>query len=90
MASRKNLKKVINYATSQLFSECVAVSLYSSKPEEKDVEALLTAIVRMRRNCIERVSHKEPGMKAKAYFDHLIISFNKQIEEILDQINNLN
>ena len=44
MASRKNLKKVINYATSQLFSECVAVSLYSSKPEEKDVNPTKSVI----------------------------------------------
>ena len=90
MASRKNLKKFINYATSQLFGECVAVSLYSSKPDEKDVEALLTTIVNVRRNSIDRISHVEPGIPAKEYFNNLIVKFNVQIEEILDQINNLN
>ena len=90
MANRRNLKKLINYATSQLFSECVAVSLYSSKPDEKDVEALLTSIVNLRRNSIDRVSHLEPGKTAKEYFDNLIVAFNCQVEETLDQIYNLN
>ena len=90
MANRRDLKKIINYATSQIFSECVAVSLYSTKQEEEDVKALLSAIVHMRNDFIERISHKEPGKPAKAYYQNLIDSFNQQVEEILEQINSLN
>ena len=90
MANRRDLKKIINYATSQIFSECVAVSLYSSKPAEEDVAALLSAIVHMRNDFIERVSHKEPGTTGKVYYQNLIDAFNQQVEELLEQINSLN
>ena len=36
-----------------------------------------------------RVSHPEPGMKAKAYYKAIVADFNKQIAEVADQITNL-
>ncbi|MBQ0085418.1 MAG: hypothetical protein KBS65_04155 [Prevotella sp.] len=90
MASRKDLKKIINYSTSELLAECIAVSLYSTKPAQENVDALLNSIICMRDDCVSRISHLEPGKTAKEYFDNLIQSFNQQVGEILDQINSLN
>lgn len=90
MANKRYLKKSINYICSELFSECVAASLYSGKPNQENVDALLTAILAVHANYLSRVSHPEPGMKAKAYFRDLIGKFNKEAADLVDQISNLN
>ena len=40
MANKRDLKKIINYICGNLFSECVAVSLYDNKKDEE-----ITALV---------------------------------------------
>lgn len=89
MANKRDLKRTINYITSDMFAECVAASLYSSKPADEDVDGILTAIVMIRTDFICRVSHPESGMEQKKYYKKLIEDFNKQACEIIDQINNL-
>jgi len=89
MTNRKDLKRAINYICSDLFAECVAASLYSGKPDQENVDALLSTILRIHSNYIRRISHVEPGMPAKKYFRNLTDGFNKQVGEIIDQIGNL-
>ena len=74
MAKRKELKSVINNICTDLAAEVVAVSLYESKPADY----------------VRRVSHVEPGMKPKEYFNNLIEAFNNDTLEVIDQITNLN
>lgn len=90
MANKRNLKHTINYVCGELFAECIAVSQYSSNPDNENVNALLRTILTINNDMINRVSHPEPGMSAKKYYNELIASFNKQIQEISDQIANLN
>ena len=89
MTNRKDLKRAINYICSDLFAECVAASLYSGKPDQENVDALLSSILRIHSHYIRRISHVEPGMPAKKYFQDLTDGFNKQVGEIIDQIGNL-
>lgn len=89
MANKRDLKRSINYITSELFAECVAAALYSSKPEQSDTDGILSAILMTNTDFIKRVSHPEPGQKQTTYYKHLIADFNKQVSEIVDQINNL-
>ena len=89
MANKRDLKRTINYITSDMFAECVAAPLYSTKPAAEDIDGILTAIVMIRTEFICRVSHPEPGMPAKKYYKLLIDDFNKQACEIIDQINSL-
>lgn len=86
MASKRDLKRSINYICSELFAECVANSLYTSKADDADTEALLSSILRIHQTYRCRVSHPEPGMKPKDYFKDLIANFNNQISEVIDQI----
>jgi len=86
MSNKRDLKKTINYICSELFAECVAASLYNGNPNEDNVNALLSSILLMQSNYVCRISHPEPGMEAKAYFKDLIRNFNKQADEIIDQI----
>ena len=89
MANKRDLKRTINYITSELFAECVAASLYSGKPDQEDVDGILSSIVMINNNFIKRISHPEPGMKASAYYKNLIADFNKQANEVVDQISSL-
>lgn len=89
MANRRKLKREISQLSSCLFAECFAMSLYGGKADKKDVENLLASILRINNDFTCRVSHPEPGMPAKKYFQVLINDFNKQVDEIVDHINNL-
>ncbi|MBP3767819.1 MAG: hypothetical protein J6I31_06040 [Prevotella sp.] len=86
MAKRRILKRSITNICTALFAEGVAASLNNKHPENAD--ALLTSIIKMESDFLCRVSHVEPGMKPKAYFNDLISKFNAQVIEIADQINN--
>lgn len=89
MANKRDLKRTINYITSELFAETVAASLYNGKPSQEDVDGILSSVVMINNDFISRVSHPEPGIKAGIYYQNLIKDFNKQVSEVVDQIANL-
>ena len=89
MANKRDLKRTINYITSELFAECVAASLYSGKNAPEDVDGILSSVVMIHNDFISRVSHPEPGIPQKQYYKNLVAAFNKQASEIIDQICNL-
>ncbi|MCR5132032.1 MAG: hypothetical protein K6C10_11315 [Prevotella sp.] len=90
MSNKRELKKVINFVCDELFAECVAATLYNGVPDPRNVEALLLNIVDTRNDYISRISHPEPGMPAKQYFNDLKHSFFEHVSEIIDHIGNLN
>ena len=81
-----DLKKIINNICQELFAESIAISLYGEKNTVVDTEALLSSIMDINRNYVNRISHPEPGMPAKVYFKDLIDNFNKDTCEIIDQL----
>ena len=89
MASKRELKRDIEHACSNLFIECVAASLYSGDRNPDDMNALFKSIFDLSNQYVQRISHPEPGMNAKQYFMHLKNEFHKQASEIADQITNL-
>ncbi|MBQ9356755.1 MAG: hypothetical protein IJT98_05650 [Prevotella sp.] len=89
MANKRTLKRAINGICEDMFVECVAASLYGAEKQAENAEALLSTILTIQRNYINRVSHPEPGMKAKDYYKDLCEKFAKQVNEVIDQINNM-
>ena len=89
MTNKKDLKRTINYICSELFAECVAASLYEGKPDQSDVQSLLSTILKVHSDYIRRISHPEKGMPAKVFYKDLVTHFNKRVSEIIDQIGNL-
>ena len=85
MASRKNLKKVIGYISSELLSQAVYVALNSDRDAEVWNE-LFERIIRMNNDYVARVSHKQPGMPAAAYFNTLCSSFDNEAKAIVAEI----
>jgi len=90
MTNKRDLKKIINCICSELFAECMASSLYNGKTTKENVDALMQSILVIHNDYIRRISHPEPGMKPKKYYNNIIEEFKKQVDEIIDQIDNLN
>ena len=86
MANRRKLKQDINIVCGELFAECIAASLYSSDVNEDTVNNILTAILVFHDDFIRRLSHTDPGMTPKTYFNKLKADFNKEATEVVDQI----
>lgn len=88
MTNKRDLKRTINTICDELFAECVAASLYGTASDKENAESLLVSVVKMRNDFINRVSHPEPGMEPKAYFQQLIRKFSEEASEMADHINN--
>lgn len=90
MANKRVLKRQINYICSELFAEAIAASNYASRDDVGDnLNVLLKGILRMHSDYIMRVSHPEPGIKPKKYYNLMIESLNKDVNDVLDQIGNM-
>ena len=91
MANRRTTKRAINKICEELFAEAVAASLYGNEPqkEKSNAEDVLASIIRLEDDYTSRISHVEPGMKAKLYFKTLREKFSSEVDELVDQINNL-
>ena len=87
MANKRALKKAIHSICEELFAEAVAISLYGPESSRESAKALLFSIVKMHAHYITRVSHPEPGMSAKEYYNNLSDQFGSQVSEMMDQIN---
>ncbi len=89
MAKRRELKKAINFLCGELFAECVAVMHYQKPVPQGDIDNVMTSILTLQDDMLNRVSHVEPGMKASAYFKKLREDMVSQTDEIVEQIKAL-
>ncbi len=87
MANKKALKRSIHLICEELFTECIACSLYGHNRES--AEALIFSTMKLQRDYISRISHPEPGMPAKQYYQKLKEDFIAQASDINDQICNM-
>lgn len=86
MAKRSVLKKNISNVCELIMAECLAISLYGNEQESENAVNAAYAMVRIERDYRSRVSHAEPGMEPKKYFNKLISDFNKDIQSITEQL----
>lgn len=73
MANKRNLKHTINYVCGELFAECIAVSQYSSKPDNENVNALLRSILAINNDMI-----KEYRIRSRECLPRNIITISLQ------------
>ena len=88
MASRKNLKKSVNYIASELFAECLVNSLYVPGTDKAKADELMSTILNMQDEFISRISHTQPG-NVKGYYKKFNEDFNAKVDEIIEAMNNL-
>lgn len=88
MASRKDLKKAINYIVSELFTECVFISLHLPETDKEKADKVMTDILNMQDDFLSRISHTEPG-NVKDFYQKLREDFNNRVGEILEAMGQL-
>ena len=89
MAKRRELKKGINFLCGELFAECVAIMHYQKPIPQEDVDNVMTSILNLQDDMLNRVSHVEPGIKAKEFFKKLRTDMVERTDEIVEQIKSL-
>ena len=88
MASRRELKKNVNYIAGELFTECLVNSLYVPRTDQAKVSELMGKVLEMQDEFISRISHTEPG-NVKGFYKKFHEDFDKAVGEIIDGISNL-
>ena len=89
MASRKELKKTVNYIAGELFSECLINSMYVPGTDKKKADELMGEILAIQQEFISRISHTEPG-NVKGFYRKFRSDFNAKVNDIIDAIAKLN
>lgn len=88
MASRRELKKNVNYIAGELFMECLVNSLYVPGTDKEKADKLMGEVLNMQNEFISRISHTQPG-NVKVFYKKFRADFNKNVEEIIEAIGNL-
>ena len=89
MASRRELKKTVNYISGELFSECLINSMFVPGTDKAKADQLMAEILKMQDKFISRISHTEPG-NVKGFYKKFRSDFNAKVNEIIDAIAKLN
>lgn len=88
MASRRELKKNVNYIAGELFMECLVNSLYVPGTDKAKADKLMGEVLEMQDEFISRISHTEPG-NVKGFYKKFREDFNKKVDEIIGAIGKL-
>jgi hypothetical protein len=88
MASRKELKKNVNGIAGELFVECL-VRRIAESADKKEADRILTQILILQNEFINRISHTEPG-NVKGFYKKFRSDFDAKVNEIIDAITALN
>lgn len=89
MASRRELKKNVNYIVGELFAECLVNSMHMPVAEKEKADKLMVEILKVQDEFVSRISHTEPG-NVKGFYKKFRADFNAKVNEIIDSIEKLN
>jgi len=92
MASRRNLKKTIQFVSSELITDVYFRCLMSNKIEEDKVDKIVLEIAENSREYILRANRptgKDNPQLVKAYFKKLYADWQKTMEKIVGEIEKL-
>lgn len=84
MASRKHLKKSIKLVTSELFTDCIALSL-CKQGDSETLDALMAEIIALNADYVSRLSHVERGSE-RLFFKKLREEFTEKVNDISERI----
>ncbi|WP_291527809.1 hypothetical protein [Bacteroides sp. UBA939] len=88
MASRRELKKNVNYIAGELFTECLINGLFVPGVDKNKADELMTAVLNMQDEFVSRISHTE-SKNAKGYYKKFHEDFNIKVDEIVKGITEL-
>ena len=88
MASRRNLKKNVNYISDIMAGFCLLERMNASEENRKVIDELFAKVIATRQDIISRISHTEAG-SVKSYYKKLKADFNASNEEVYNKLNEL-
>lgn len=89
MASRRQLKRTVNYIAGELFTECLVYNMYVPGTDKTKADELMGKVLIMQDEFISRISHTEPG-NVKGFYKKFREDFNNQVNTIIEEISKLN
>lgn len=84
MANRKRLKKSINIISSELFADCVALSMCNQANKE-ELNKLMAEILELRAEYVARISHTEKGQE-RLFYKKLREEFTSKVNDLSERI----
>lgn len=82
MASRRQLKKSVNYIVGELFTECLIHYKYVPGTDQAKANALMAEILKVQDDFVSRISHTEPG-NVKKFYQKFKQDFNAKTNAII-------
>ena len=89
MASRRNLKKSVNFIIGELFAECLVNRMYVPNTDKEKADQLMGRILTIQNEFLARISHTEPG-NVKGFYKKLHSDFTKEVNEVISDLTKLN
>ena len=86
MASRRNLKKNVNYISDLVAGLCIVEGLNAKDENREELSNLFLQAINLRQDIISRISHTEPG---KGFYKKLKEDFNNGTEAIFKKLEEL-
>lgn len=86
MASRRDLKKHVNYISEVTVGMCIIEGMSAEAERREAIADLVEKTLNLRSDIISRISHTEPG-NVKGFYKKLKEDFNKLIEEVFNKLN---
>ena len=85
MASRRHLKRDINYVIGDSFTECLVYKELVPGTDKDEAEKVIVELLKIDNEFTTRISHTEPG-NAKQYYRTLVKDFQASISSVIDQL----
>ena len=84
MASRRSLKKTVNYITELAAGLCLVESANANAEKREGYSEVFLQIINLRNDIISRISHTEPGSVKKLRAD-----FNAEVDNVFKKLEEL-
>ena len=88
MASRRNLKKEIDYIIGDLFTECLIYKELVPGTDKVAADEALLELLKIDNEFTKRISHTEPG-NARIYYRTFYKDFNECISTVTEKLDKL-
>lgn len=85
MASRRSLKKTVNYITELAAGLCLVESANANAEKREAYSEVFPQIINLRNDIISRISHTEPG-SVKLFYKKLRADFNAEVDNVFKKL----
>ena len=88
MASKRTLKKTVNYIAGELFTECVVLKEFMPNIDNGKVDELMAKVLYLQNEFLSRINHPEPG-NIKGSYKKLRTDLASQVNALVTEIREL-